>query len=209
MWTPEAALMMDSGTRDQWLQSTGDRPQTLYQIFQISMEITRITRVQSSHTSPAPHTESFIGSKSGEETEHISSWEYLFYPGHCETLSPLKRETGHRFLTDTEPWEGKCRVLRSPKCADNVPWNIAEDTLHRERLRSELFCKDSWAVSNRDTGHCKSQSETMAMIWWSQDNTHLCQVLYAVVRGSKAGRKLKTFKTKPDNIQVKESFQGL
>ena len=136
-WTP--------GTRAQSLQSTGDRPQTLYQIFQSDLngDKTGITRVQSSHTSPTPHTESFIGSKSGEETEHISSWECLFHPGHCEALSPLKRETGHRFLTDTEIhrpgvsekesvgyWEVRSVLIMSP-------WNIAGDTLHRD---SGLSC---------------------------------------------------------------------
>ena len=42
----EAALMMDSGT-NQWLQSTDDWPQTLYQICQplISMWITRTRRM--------------------------------------------------------------------------------------------------------------------------------------------------------------------
>ena len=66
----------------------------------ISMEITRITRVQSGHTSLAPHTELFMGSKSGEESEYIRLG--LTRSVYCEVLSSLKGETGHRFLADIE-----------------------------------------------------------------------------------------------------------
>ena len=41
------------------------------------MEITRITRAQSGHTSLAPHTELFMRNKSGEESEYISGWDSL------------------------------------------------------------------------------------------------------------------------------------
>ena len=70
----------DDGLRGQGINRsnqpmTGHKPFIKYSSLSlISMEITGITRVQSSHTSPVPHTGSFIGSKSGEETEqHISS----------------------------------------------------------------------------------------------------------------------------------------
>ena len=42
------------------------------------MEITRITRLQSGHTSLPPHTELFMGSKSGEESEYFGlGWDAL------------------------------------------------------------------------------------------------------------------------------------
>ena len=82
MWTPGHQIRgrFDDGLRGQINGSnqpmTGHKPFIKYASFSsglglISMEITRITRVQSGHNSLAPHTEFFMRSKSGEESEYI------------------------------------------------------------------------------------------------------------------------------------------
>ena len=114
--------MMDSRT-DQWLQSTEGWPQTLYQICHHQQPVTDLRGDNQDspgpvkpHQSSAAHRALYRKQIRRRDRANISSWdsEYLFCPGHCEALSPLKGETGHGFLADTEYRHGdsetKCRV---------------------------------------------------------------------------------------------------
>ena len=105
--------------------------------------------------------------------------------------------------------------LRRLKCADNDPWNIARDTLHRDQaIRGEkgsgLFWKDSWEAAVTRT--LDTVKVNLRQWQWSAGDlriTHTLVKFYTrLLEAVNRGVKLRTFKTNPDNPRVKGVIAG-